>query len=45
MKARICRENSDLDVIALMVVAAFAEQAVVDNIVNVELIKEWVAVL
>lgn len=34
-----------LDVIAVMVIAAFAEQTVMNNVVNVELVKQWVAVL
>ena len=34
-----------LDVVSLVVVAAFAEQAVVDNLVDVELVQEGVAIL
>lgn len=34
-----------LDVVALVVVAAFAEKPVVDDIVDVELIEERIAVL
>lgn len=34
-----------LDVVALMVVAAFSEQPMVHNIMYIKLIKEWIAVL
>jgi hypothetical protein len=36
---------SYLDVVALVVVTAFTEESVVHDIVNVELIQKWVAVL
>lgn len=34
-----------LDIVALMVVAAFAEESVVYNTVNVKLVQKWVAIL
>jgi hypothetical protein len=34
-----------LDVVTLVVVAAFSEQPVVDNLVDVELVEERVAIL
>lgn len=37
--------STDLDVVALVVVATFPEQAMMDNIVDVELIKKRVAIL
>lgn len=45
----VLQVTSDLrevfDVVSLVVVAALAEQAVVDNLVDVELIKEGIAIL
>lgn len=38
-------EKTDLDIISLVVITAVSEQAVVDNIVNVQLIKQRIAVL
>lgn len=37
--------DTDLHVVALVVVAALSEQTVVDHIVDIELIQEWVAIL
>jgi len=37
--------QSYLDVIALMVVTAFSEEAMVDNVMNVELIEQRITVL
>ena len=38
-------EQIYLDIVSLMVVAAFTEQSVMNYTMNVQLIKEWVTVL
>ena len=33
------------NIVALMIVAALSEKSVVHNIVNIELVQEWIAIL
>ncbi len=37
--------TTDLDVVSLMVVAALSKQSMVDDVVNVELVQQGVAIL
>lgn len=37
--------RTNLDVVALVVVTALSEQSMVDHVVNVQLIQQWVAIL
>ena len=41
----MCRFSTDLDIVALVIVTAFAEKSVVHNAMDIELIKEGIAVL
>lgn len=37
--------RTNLDVVALVVVTALSEQSMVDHVVNIQLIQQWVAIL
>ena len=37
--------DANLDIVALMVVAALTEKPMVNNLVDIQLVKQWIAVL
>ena len=37
--------DTNLDIVALMVVAALTEQPMVNDLVDIQLVKKWIAVL
>lgn len=39
------KNYTHLDIVSLMVVAAFPEQPVVHDVVDIKLVKQWIAVL